>query len=574
MRQKLLSMVVIFVALYVSAFSVEAQTTEETLLQHLQAVGDGDIDAIMADYAEDARIFTADGTLHGHEEIRPLFESIIADILPPGSDLVMMQQIVEGEIAYILWSADSANYSIPLATDTFVIRDGKITTQTLAARIIPKDGSEVPPQIRLELPESVERDVFLRRLQAIADGDIDALMSCYADDAVLIMPNGVLRGHDQIMPFFSQGLGGGAYGLPFQLLQAVIEGETAYTIWSAESEFFDTPFGTDTIIIRDGKVAFQTFAAQMIPAEPPAEDFSHVFSMSLEPGLNMISLPLKPTAPYTARSLAGELSATVVIKYDTSLGRFVGFTPGAPDDGFSIEGGQGYIVNVPTGGMFSFTGAAWTDDQSSSAAPPLAQRQSAWAFVVSGSLSDAGGRGCTAVAKNLRTGTTVSAVVAESGYFAAAYADLSRRSIIEAGDSVEVTVIDGDGEVVLGPFVFDITLDEIRDAVLDVRLRPGNIIPARSVLFQNYPNPFNPETWMPYQLRDASFVTIRVYNSAGQLVRTMDLGYKDPGVYVSRSRAAYWDGKNEAGEEVASGIYFYRITADDFSAVGKMAVTK
>ena len=79
---------------------------------------------------------------------------------------------------------------------------------------------------------------------------------------------------------------------------------------------------------------------------------------------------------------------------------------------------------------------------------------------------------------------------------------------------------------------------------------------------------------MPYQLRDASAVTIRVYNSAGQLVRTMDLGYKDAGVYVSRSRAAYWDGRNECGEEVASGIYFYRITADDFSAVRKMAVRK
>ena len=167
MRRKLLSMVVVSIALYVIAFGVEAQTTEETLLQHLQAVGDGNIDAIMADYAEDARIFTVDGPLHGHEEIKPLFESIIADVLPPGSALVIMQQIVEGEIAYILWSADSANYSIPLGTDTFVTRDGKIITQTVAARIIPKAGGEVPPQIRLELPESVERDIFLTVLHRL-----------------------------------------------------------------------------------------------------------------------------------------------------------------------------------------------------------------------------------------------------------------------------------------------------------------------------------------------------------------------------------------------------------------------
>ena len=125
-----------------------------------------------------------------------------------------------------------------------------------------------------------------------------------------------------------------------------------------------------------------------------------------------------------------------------------------------------------------------------------------------------------------------------------------------------------------GPFVQEITLDDIRNAVVKVPLRMGHIIPAKSALLQNYPNPFNPETWIPYQLRNASPVVIRIHNAAGQLIRTLDLGHRDAGAYVSRSRSAYWDGNNEVGENIASGIYFYSITAGDFTAMRKMIVAK
>jgi hypothetical protein len=300
--------------------------------------------------------------------------------------------------------------------------------------------------------------------------------------------------------------------------------------------------------------------------------------MSLDRGLNMISLPLEPITPYTARSFAGEIGATVVIKYDTILGRFVGFTAGAPGDGFAIEGGKGYIVNVPDGGTITFTGSAWTNEPPVAAAPP-AQTGSAWAFVVSGSVLDGDAMSTsdgdyTAVVKNLRTGEMYTEAVDSSGYFAAAWADLSRRAIIGVADKVEVAVVDSNGSIVSGPFVHDVTLDAIRDAVVNVRLKLGNIIPAESVLLQNYPNPFNPETWIPYHLSDANAVVVKIYGNSGQLIRTLDMGHKDAGVYVSRSQAAYWDGRNESGEEVASGVYFYNITAGDFSATRKMIVKK
>ena len=92
--------------------------------------------------------------------------------------------------------------------------------------------------------------------------------------------------------------------------------------------------------------------------------------------------------------------------------------------------------------------------------------------------------------------------------------------------------------------------------------------------FQNFPNPFNPDTWIPYQLREDSRVTIRIYSVVGDLVRELALGYMPAGLYVSSDRAAHWDGRNASYERVASGVYFYTIQAGDYSATRKMTVAK
>ena len=98
--------------------------------------------------------------------------------------------------------------------------------------------------------------------------------------------------------------------------------------------------------------------------------------------------------------------------------------------------------------------------------------------------------------------------------------------------------------------------------------------PTETTLLPNYPNPFNPETWIPYQLSSPADVTVRIYAINGNLVRRLALGHQATGVYQSRSRAAYWDGKNEVGEPVASGLYFYTLTAGDFNATRKMLIRK
>ena len=109
-------------------------------------------------------------------------------------------------------------------------------------------------------------------------------------------------------------------------------------------------------------------------------------------------------------------------------------------------------------------------------------------------------------------------------------------------------------------------------AVLQRLLRATT--PSETALLPNYPNPFNPETWIPYQLPAPAEVTVRIYAGDGHLIRTLALGHQLAGVYQSKSRAAYWDGKNEFGEPVASGIYFYSLTAGDFTATRKMVIRK
>ena len=99
-------------------------------------------------------------------------------------------------------------------------------------------------------------------------------------------------------------------------------------------------------------------------------------------------------------------------------------------------------------------------------------------------------------------------------------------------------------------------------------------IPEKTVLLHNYPNPFNPETWISYQLAEPAEVTLTIHSVNGTLIRTLALGHHRAGTYQTRSRAAYWDGKNDVGESVASGIYFYTLTAGEFTATRKMLIKK
>ena len=101
-----------------------------------------------------------------------------------------------------------------------------------------------------------------------------------------------------------------------------------------------------------------------------------------------------------------------------------------------------------------------------------------------------------------------------------------------------------------------------------------SLVPEKTRLLANYPNPFNPETWIPYQLAEPAEVSISIYTANGKLVRTLELGHQSVGIYESRSQAAHWDGRNEIGESVASGFYFYTLTTGKFAATRRMLIRK
>ncbi len=382
--------------------------------------------------------------------------------------------------------------------------------------------------------------------------------------------------------------------------------------------------------------AMLTIMPVSAPAEPVVEEPTIPegpgFTVMLEAGLNMISIPLMPAEPYTAKSLADMLGATVVIQLDAATQSFTGYTVADEGDGFGIDGGKGYIVNTPAGGMVKFTGDAWDNQpepeevpveeapaeevaeeeaaeeevaeeeaeeaaeeeaaeeevaeeeiadagdaaDAAPAAPSLSTYKSAWAFIVTSDIHGMEtGTAYTLVAENLRTGISASEnITSTARRSSAVWADLNRKSVVEAGDKLKVALYDDRGRIVSGPFQRTVTTRDIRNAFLSLQLNVGDVHPQDTLLAQNYPNPFNPETWIPYQLSASTQVQIDIYNVSGQLVRSLDLGWQPTGSYMTPSSAAYWDGKNAVGERVASGIYFYTLQTSDFTATRRMVILK
>ena len=391
--------------------------------------------------------------------------------------------------------------------------------------------------------------------------------------------------------------------------------------------------------------AMLTITPVAAPAPPEPEPIVPGFDVMLEPGLNMVSVPLMPAEPYTAKSLAEMLGATIVIKLNAGTQSFVGYTVADGGDGFAIDGGKGYIVNTPAGGMVKFTGDAWDNqpepepvveepaveeevveepaeepaaeeeaaeevveepaveeevveepaaeeepaadagdavaeepvvEEAAPAAPALSTFRSAWAFIVTSDIQGIDtGTTYRLVAENLRTGSIATQNITTGVQRASAvWADLNRKSVVEAGDKLQIALYDDRGRVVSGPFQRTVATTDLRNAFLSVDLRVGDVRPPETVLAQNFPNPFNPETWIPYELSEGREVWIQIYDVSGRLVRSLDLGWQPVGSYMTPSSAAYWDGRNAVGERVASGIYFYTLQTSDFAATRRMVILK
>ena len=135
------SLVALFLALPLSWAAVAGEgvsITEKVLDHHLKAFGDGDLTAILADYTEESVLLTANGPVEGLAGLRQVFETFFAEFAKPGASFEMKQRLIEGEVAYIVWVAETADNVYELATDTFLVRDGKIAVQSFTAKVTPK----------------------------------------------------------------------------------------------------------------------------------------------------------------------------------------------------------------------------------------------------------------------------------------------------------------------------------------------------------------------------------------------------------------------------------------------------
>ncbi|MCX6112648.1 MAG: cohesin domain-containing protein [Proteobacteria bacterium] len=173
------------------------------------------------------------------------------------------------------------------------------------------------------------------------------------------------------------------------------------------------------------------------------------------------------------------------------------------------------------------------------------------------------------------SGTMLASNISESGKIKIAFATMDKLNSKTLANIKFDVLTDKVSPLILQSVeLYSHDATPINSEKVNGRFSSWAIAPERSALLQNFPNPFNPDTWIPYQLKEGGDVKIWIYNVSGELVRKLELGYKPAGLYTSRDRATYWDGKDELGVKVASGIYFYRIQAKGFSEVKKMIVLK
>jgi hypothetical protein len=334
---------------------------------------------------------------------------------------------------------------------------------------------------------------------------------------------------------------------------------------------------------------------------PDGEIKKFTIQIPLTRGINMVSLPLNPETSYTASTLAAALNSTIVIQVKD--GHFDAYVrAGSIGTDFPIRVGNGYIVNLMEEQNFQITGKPWGEPVP---AAPLASPRilgefgyvfeknsvsiNPWAFVIAGTIEGEVPAGGKLRVTNLRTKESIAAPISPvehaaslfekneraarftTGEFTAAFVDMSQRPVVEVGDEFIVQLIGADGSILAGTSRLHVLPDDITRAYLLTHLSAR---PEQTKLLQNYPNPFNPETWIPFQLASPSDVTIYIYNASGQLIRTLSLGQQNTGFYLDQSKAAYWNGRNTSGEKVASGLYFYQLTAGDFTATRRMVIVK
>ena len=320
-------------------------------------------------------------------------------------------------------------------------------------------------------------------------------------------------------------------------------------------------------------------------------------TITLNQRLNLVGLPLNNSTITRVSDLLelNGIKGNVPVIILTDGGEFKAV--GRADDPGNIEitGGQSFILTAQQAATVSISGVGWGNTSGAAAAPSIAMigievSDVTPILALRGSIVDED-RGLTntnfrVTVKNRSTGRSVATVTgdehlsrsnmweSEGVGYQLTDVDLETKRAATIGDILEISARSPHPLVGVEPLEYTVTAEDVRQGWIQLPALIAYEIPAETALLHNYPNPFNPETWIPYQLAHAADVTLTIYDTQGVLVRQLDLGYQQAGYYTNRTRAAYWDGRNRLGESVGSGVYFYHLSAGDYSTMRKMVILK
>ena len=312
-------------------------------------------------------------------------------------------------------------------------------------------------------------------------------------------------------------------------------------------------------------------------------------TITLHPGLNVVGLPLNDSAINRVSDLLAldgiKDNVRVIILSDNGEFKTVG-RAGDPGD-IEVTGGGAFILRAEQAATVTISGEGWTNVSGTTAAPlvrnadlhSLLQRDMTPVLVLRGAIVDEATRfkveGFRVTVKNLSTDRAVTGMTrAEEGGYQLTVVEIETGRAAQIGDTLEITAQSPNPFIGVESLRYTITAEDVKRSLIQLPELVVYEIPAATELLRNYPNPFNPETWIPYRLAEDAFVTLTIYDGTGHIVRTLDVGHQIAAVYESRSKAIYWDGRNEVGESVASGVYFYHLSAGDYSAIRKMVILK
>ena len=309
-------------------------------------------------------------------------------------------------------------------------------------------------------------------------------------------------------------------------------------------------------------------------------------TITLNPEFNVVGLPLRDSSISRVSDLLAldGIRDNVHAILFTDNGDFKLVIQATDPSNIPIVEGQAFMLYAQRAETVTISGEGWTNTSGTAAAPSMALT----GIEVGDTTPVLGLRGAVVgkgtglkvdgfrvTVKNLSTRRAVTAVTApDEPDYRLTVVDIETGRAATIGDTLEISAQSPNPFIGVEPLRYTITAEDVKRSRIQLPELVVYEIPTETQLLPNYPNPFNPETWIPYRLAEDAFVTLAIYDQTGQIVRILDVGHQIAAVYEGRSKAVYWDGRNKVGETVASGVYFYHLSAGDYSATRKMLIIK